>query len=339
MARPKKERKKKEQVRHFIAELYGHDFSALSPEAIQSLALGPGGEPLKEYCRFREGPCNKKGGVCSLRRYRKSENSVEPLPGLGSSGIVTTCPERFKEDLLIFRWVAETLLQTDNPTLVPEVPFLKAENPEDAKALKKDTKGRIDLVLVNDDITSGRWCCLEAQAVYFSGRRMELDFKIMREWQGPGVPFPVVNRRPDWRSSSAKRLLPQLQAKVPAIRRWGVKMAVVVDHAFWLSIGGIKTQKDLSNSDVVWFVADYEPTSQGFKLIQKDVLLTTIEDAVTSLTGGVPVTRQEFEERIAEKMSRTTKGLSRSAVRSVFEDELISSQSKESEGGEHDTAG
>jgi Restriction endonuclease NotI len=318
MAKP--QRKQKDAIRHFIGELYGRDFSALAPQEMRSLALPPNGEPLDQPCRFRGGRCNKKGGVCSLRQYKKTDTGVEP-----TGGIITTCPERFKEDLMVFRWVAETLIHTQNPTLVSEVPFLKGEQ-ANVRKKKRDTKGRIDLVLVKDDVSSGEWCCLEAQAVYFSGRRMELDFRVMREWQGPGIPFPVINRRPDWRSSSAKRLLPQLQAKVPAIRRWGVKMAVVVDNAFWNSIGGIKDQTDLSNSDLIWFVVDYEPSFLGFKLQKKGVYLTTIEDAVTALTGGVPVTRKEFEDRVAEKMSRTTKGLSLSAVRSSFGDELISSR-------------
>jgi len=42
---------------------------------------------------------------------------------------------------------------------------------------------------------------------------------------------------------------------------------------------------------------------------RKDVYLTTIEDAMTSLTGGVPVTRPEFDERIPGKMNRIAKGL------------------------------
>ena len=96
MAKPKKERKKKEQIRHFIGELYGRDFNGLTPEEIRSLALGPDGEPLEKHCRFRDGPCNKKGGVCSLRRYRKSEERVEPLPfgrglGEGAFWLFTKC--------------------------------------------------------------------------------------------------------------------------------------------------------------------------------------------------------------------------------------------------------
>jgi hypothetical protein len=77
---------------------------------------------------------------------------------------------------------------------------------------------------------------LEFQAVYFSGMSMENDFKLMREWIGLGVPFPQVQRRPDFRSSGPKRLMPQLQIKVPTISRWGKKMTVVIDSSFWDSL-------------------------------------------------------------------------------------------------------
>jgi hypothetical protein len=96
------------------------------------------------------------------------------------------------------------------------------------EASDQDAVGKIDEVLVNADGGALRWCALEIQAVYFSGSSMENDFKIMREWTGPGVPFPEVQRRPDFRSSGPKRLMPQLQIKVPTISRWGKKMAVVI---------------------------------------------------------------------------------------------------------------
>jgi hypothetical protein len=79
--------------------------------------------------------------------------------------------------------------------------------------------GKIDEVLVNAEGGMLQWCALEFQAVYFSGKSMENDFKGMREWTGLGVPFPKVQRRPDFRSSGPKRRRPQLQIKLQTIRR------------------------------------------------------------------------------------------------------------------------
>jgi hypothetical protein len=117
----------------------------------------------------------------------------------------------------------------------------------------QDAVGKIDQVLVNAAGGKFQWCALEIQAVYFSGMSMENDFKVMREWSGPGVPFPKVQRRPDFRSSGPKRLMPQLQTKVPTISRWGKKMAVVIDRAFWDSLGEMRMAWDVSNqSFVLW---------------------------------------------------------------------------------------
>jgi hypothetical protein len=119
-------------------------------------------------------------------------------------------------------------------------------------------------VLVSVSGQSLKWCALEMQAVYFSGKSMENDFKDMRQWEGPGIPFPMVQRRPDFRSSGPKRLMPQLQIKVPTISRWGKKMAVVVDKAFWESLGEMREVRDLSNSEIAWFVVALSGAEEGW---------------------------------------------------------------------------
>lgn len=118
------------------------------------------------------------------------------------------------------------------------------------------------------------------QAVYFSGSNMGGDLAKFREWTGTGFPFPTGRRRPDFRSSGPKRLMPQLQIKVPTLRRWGKKMAVVIDF-------GLRKVPHLSNADIVWFVVDYNPPEAGaYELRSSETAFTTLEDAVEGLTGG-----------------------------------------------------
>lgn len=163
--------------------------------------------------------------------------------------------------------------------------------------------GKIDQVLVHIDGDALKWCALEMQAVYFSGKSMENDFKIMREWTGPGIPFPAVQRRPDFRSSGPKRLMPQLQTKVPTISRWGRKMAVVVDREFWNSLGLMREVKDLSNSEIVWFVVTYELSADGrFQLKRDQLHFTTLNSAVEGLTGGTPMSLERFESQIRARL-------------------------------------
>ena len=116
--------------------------------------------------------------------------------------------------------------------------------------------------------------------------------------------MPVVGRRPDYRSSGPKRLMPQLQIKVPTLRRWGKKMAVVVDLPFFLSMGEMRTVNHVSNADIVWFLVDFvkQPGDKLHKLVVVREFATTLESAIEGLTGGVPVSLSQFEDRINGKI-------------------------------------
>lgn len=147
------------------------------------------------------------------------------------------------------------------------------------------------------------WCALEIQAVYFSGSSMSREFRMLALSAG-ALPFPAANRRPDYRSSGPKRLMPQMQIKVPSLRRWGKKMAVVVDQNFFAALGRMDDVQDVSNCDVAWFVVKYDE-SEGEAVLKPDfVRLTTLERAVEGLTGGQPVSLETFERRILEKLGR-----------------------------------
>ncbi len=206
-------------TRFGTAELYGFDLAALPPARVRELSSAKNKDvscPFKPQEAGEPQPkCSKKGGVCSLRQYTQEDTGT--VTGIG--GPVTTCPQRFLERNLIFEWVGETLLGTKTPAVISELPFLMAETETENE--KADAVGKIDKVLVNSEGTVLRWCALEMQAVYFSGMSMENDFKLMRTWPGPGMPFPRVQRRPDFRSSGPKRLMPQLQIKVPTINSCG----------------------------------------------------------------------------------------------------------------------
>ncbi len=119
-----------------------------------------------------------------------------------------------------------------------------------------------------------------------------------------GLPFPTKSRRPDYRSSGPKRLMPQLQIKVPWLRRWGKKMAVVVDESFFAALGPMDRVEHVSNCDIAWFIVKYRENGVQSKLTRGDVVLTTLERAVEGLTAGIPVSLEEFEQRIMAKLTR-----------------------------------
>ena len=286
------------QPRRFgIGEWYGHSFVDLTQDKRRAYATGTG----SHTCPFRMGGgrCTKRGGVCSFRSYEDDDGVAIPVSG-AEAGLRVLCPRRFEEDMTIFRWVGETVLGTSTPDIATEIGFLRAED--------GDTDvGRIDMVLANQTCTATlSWCALEIQAVYFSGRSMGEEFRNIRTHEGDQPPFPGHIRRPDYRSSGPKRLMPQLQIKVPTLRRWGKKMAVVVDKHFFEALGHMEEVGDLSNGDIAWFTVDFEEdqASRRFRLVRDSVRFTTLERATEGLTGGSPVTLTEFEESLRSKLAQ-----------------------------------
>ena len=209
-------------------------------------------------------------------------------------------PRRFEESGDVFGWVGETVLGTSTPRVAKEVGFLRSnEGSSDV--------GRIDMVLASGESDYERleWCALEIQAVYFSGAAMSEEFGTIREHPDGNPPFPSKNRRPDYRSSGPKRLMPQLQIKVPTLRRWGKKMAVVVDRDFLDAMGPMESVEDLSNADIAWFTVSFEENGNTgrFRLVPDQVRFTTLERATEGLIAGSPVPLSEFESRLIAKLS------------------------------------
>ena len=194
---------------------------------------------------------------------------------------------------------------------VGEVGFLESDRSLDSGG--GDEVGRLDMILIDTQSRGQdklRWVAAEIQAVYFSGREMATEFKAIAHHVaegGGGLIWPTEIRRPDYRSSGVKRLMPQLQIKVPTLRRWGKKMAVLIDEAFFQSLGHMEPIEDLSNADIAWFrvTFSYAPATRRYQIRRSDVLLTTLEESVKGLTAGKPVSRSVFETRIKQKLSPT----------------------------------
>lgn len=261
----------------------------------------------EKRCPFRTDiahpTCTKPGGVCSLRLYSDASGQFEPVTG--ERGMVRAlCPYRFHQDNTAFRHIGNRLLNDPMPIQAGEVGFLESTGNLDS-APGEDV-GRIDMILVAGNRPADaemKWCAVEVQAVYFSGKEMAIEFRDIIE-NGGTATMPVEGRRPDYRSSGPKRLMPQLQIKVPTLRRWGKKMAILVDHAFFLSMGEMKQVDALSNCDVIWFLADFVP-QQGSDVHTLTIVKefgTTLESAIEGLTGGEAVSLEEFEARINDKI-------------------------------------
>lgn len=315
---PKKPRVPKDLSPRFgIGEWFGKSVTLMTGAERRAMAievLKPKAERTKQPCPFqstKEGAtCSKEGGVCSLRMYSYGKHpGTERAMGIpvdGAQGALrATCPYRFHEAKKVFNWVGQVILEDETPHLVGEVGFLEAGATTDAPG--GDDVGRIDMVLVSSNTAEAakiEWGALEIQAVYFSGNAMRSEFKAYADESCDWVIFPAGKRRPDYRSSGPKRLMPQLQIKVPTLRRWGRKMAVVVDQSFFDSIGEMDHVQHISNSDIAWFTVGFEEVenSQQMRLVTRNVRYTTLERAVEGLTGGKAVALPVFEDRIKNKI-------------------------------------
>jgi len=298
---------------HGIAEWYGRLFREMTNETRRSLIDARRGDrpacPFMETVPYlaprRDIRCNKVGGVCSLREFVAEGGRVVDL-----GPITATCPNRFLDGGVVLAEIGRILLGTDGARIVKEIPFLlrpKSSDDEASPGRGEDNEdvGRIDMVLVHPTLSRLNWCAVEMQAVYFSGGAMSKDLDVIAEHIGDDIPYPGANRRPDFRSSGPKRLMPQLLVKVPTLRRWGKKMAVVVDRPFFDSLGEMDHVTHVSNSDIVWFIVRFDEDFPGgvAKLVVDGVRYTTLERAVEGLTAGAPTSLNAFEEKLRDKLA------------------------------------
>ncbi len=286
-------------TRYGIAEWFGLPFHDLPPDVRKHLAR----RSLREEgnvppCPFQsnEPPCRKKGGICSIRKYKEDINGRIDSP-VGDPVIV--CPARFEQKKLLVSWLAEIVGIPQREGMVArEVPFMHGTS-------TKKPAGKIDLVVASLLDSEIKWYGLEIQAVYFSGPGMQTQFELLRDDGGAKPPFPDAIRRPDWRSSSAKRLMPQLQIKVPTLRRWGSKLAVAVDRPFFEAIGGSSSNpsQDLNDGDIIWLVPKLSHIEDGlFQLTRGHWEVLTLEDSNDKLLAAETIRREQFEEDLRAKL-------------------------------------
>jgi hypothetical protein len=127
--------------------------------------------------------------------------------------------------------------------------------------------------------------------VYFSGDSMWPDIKAYQD--DPSiVHFPAGRRRPDFRSSGAKRLAPQLDAKAPVMNRWGRKVVVVVDMAFFAEMGVLTETTDFDNAEIVWIVVRFD---ENMTLQVFSTYFAELVPSISALQAAKPVKKSTFE--------------------------------------------
>jgi hypothetical protein len=150
--------------------------------------------------------------------------------------------------------------------------------------------GNIDVVLLSYDAL-GRiidYGSLEVQAVYISGNistpfqhymenpsaRADMDWRGQRNYP-----------RPDYLSSSRKRLAPQLIFKGGILNGWGRKMAVALNTGFYETLPALD-EVDPAEADLALFIYDLilDPAQNRYVLTLHKTLYTKFEVALIKIT-------------------------------------------------------
>ena len=224
---------------HPLAEVFGFPANNFSPEA-------------QRVRKNRLCPYNNTSPNCTKTSV---ENPLGVCSVFGSRGeVVITCPVRFRQEWIIATDAAEFFFPSEAAwTALTEVQLTDHVG---------KSAGNIDVVLISYD-SVGRvvdYGALEVQAVYISGNvrtpfehymeepetRYDIDWRRQRNYP-----------RPDYLSSSRKRLAPQLIFKGGILNAWQRKTAVALDLGLYNTLPALE-EVDKTEADMAWLVYDLQ---------------------------------------------------------------------------------
>jgi hypothetical protein len=271
--------------KHPLAEVFGYPATDLSSEA-------------ERHRKRRLCPFNNKVPNCTKD---KAQNPLGVCSVFHESEVAITCPIRFRQNWLIADDAADFFFEPDTTwTTLTEVRL------KDADGL---SAGSIDVVLCAYD-KSGKvfdFGALEVQAVYISGNIRNPFEHFMEKPSARGsmdwsqeANYP----RPDYLSSSRKRLAPQLIFKGGILNRWGKKTAVALNKGFFATLPKLEevARKD---ADIAWMIYDLKgPKGKGchYKLFRERTVYTQFGPALDQITKSRPGRVEEFLNLLQEKV-------------------------------------
>lgn len=248
-----------------LAEVFGYPVDNMSQDAIN--------HRQGELCPYH----NSSGLKCT------KNSATDPLGVctiFEGDRLVITCPIRLRQDFKIIADAVDFFFPGTRYVPLTEV-RLKDKNGKSA--------GNIDIVIaaVNDDGDIIDFGAVEVQTVYISGNVTKAFREYMRnpavnctmEW--PRKDYP----RPDYLSSSRKRLAPQLIYKSGILHKWRKKTAVVVHQGFYDQLPDLE-EVDRSDAEIAWFIYDLQldKSRNLYNLARSGVKYTKFESALTTIT-------------------------------------------------------
>ncbi len=147
---------------------------------------------------------------------------------------------------------------------------------------------------------------VEVQGVYISGNiRRPFAAYMEDQEQGDSFDWSLARNypRPDYLSSSRKRLVPQLMYKGGIIKSWGKRQSVVLHRSFFDTLPELP-EVDPQDADVVWLVYDleYEAPQNQYILTLKDRIYTMFKGALDRIAVPEPGPVDRFVEVLQDKL-------------------------------------
>jgi hypothetical protein len=229
-------------------------------------------------------------GVCSL--YHKDNPEI-------------ICPVRFREDWTIVSDAAKIIFEENTTwTHIGEI-RLKDKHGKSA--------GNIDYVLVSYD-DKGRvldFGSLEVQAVYISGN-LTGPFKDYLENASPFFTWANALKypKPDYLSSSRKRLMPQIIAKGSILNQWNKKQVIALQVGFYQTLPPFK-EVDRRQSDFALLLYDLIQIldSENRTLTLQKIVYTTFKSALDIIANYEAGPINEFTQILQKKLDKKRSGV------------------------------
>lgn len=255
------------------------------------------------YRRNRLCPFNNRVPSCTKDKANDPLGTCSIYEG---NDITITCPIRFRQDWIIADDAAAFFFPPGTSwTSLTEIRINDNSG---------QSAGNIDVALVayNDKGRVIDFGALEVQAVYISGNIRRPFEHYMEdpanrydmEWKRPDFP------RPDYLSSSRKRLAPQLIYKGGILKSWGRKQAVALHRKFYNTLPALpETPSD--EAEMAWLLYDlvHDTTQNRYNLVLHKTIYTKFLDALERITlpqaGPVGTFINHLQERLDEKMDTT----------------------------------
>ncbi len=230
-------------------------------------------------------------GVCSLNHRGKQ---------------VIICPIRFREDWIIISDAANFIF--DGKATWTHVGEIRLKDRHGKSA------GNIDYVLVSYD-DKGRvldFGSLEVQAVYISGN-LTGPFTVYLENPTPNFSWSQAFKypKPDYLSSSRKRLIPQIIAKGSILNQWNKKQVVALQTSFYITLPALP-EVDKAESDFAFILYDLisNKETKVLSLKLQRIVYTKFASALEQIAKFEAGSISQFTEILQKKLDAKRAGTS-----------------------------